>query len=55
MYLDKKTAKYGTETGFILEESDSNRGKFIKTYINKPNRERFGIIIANNKQIINSI
>ena len=29
MYLDKKTAKYGTETGFILEESDSNRWEFI--------------------------
>ena len=51
MYLDQKTAKYGTEEGFILEESDSNRWEFIKTYINMPNRERFGTIIANNKRI----
>ena len=51
MYLDKTTTNIDAEKGFILEESDSNRWEFIKTYINMPNRERFGTIIANNKRI----
>ena len=55
MYLDKTTTNIDAEKGFILEESDSNKGKFIKIYINMPNRERFGTIIANNKRINKSI
>ncbi len=51
MYLDQKIEKYITETGFTLDESDSNKAKFIKTYINMLKIERFGTIIANNKQI----
>jgi len=52
MYSDKTTQDIGARTGFILMRFNSNTKKFKKTCIKMLDRERFGTIIANNKQII---
>ena len=51
MHPDKTTTNIDAETGFILMKFKTNTKKFKKTYINMLNRDRFGTIIANNKQI----
>ena len=52
MYSDKKTTNIDSRTGFILMRFNSNTKNFKKTCIKMLDRERFGTIIANNKQII---
>ena len=52
MYPDKTRRDIGSRTGFILMRLNSNTEKFKKTRIKMLDRERFGTIIANNKQII---
>lgn len=52
MYPDKTRQDIGARIGFILMRFNSNTEKFKKTCIKMLDRERFGTIIANNKQII---
>ena len=52
MYPDKTTTNIDAKTEFILMRFNANTKKFKETCINMLDRERFGTIIANNKQII---